>query len=390
MLGRASHRQMSKHARSRRERARHHRAARRRHRRRTRRPGRRRPPHRARPRAPGPGSRPDGRRRGARVVARAAVLHLGRARRPGRREAPRPHRLDPARRRPPTPPAATGPSRYLQPLADVLGDRVRYGATVTGVSRAGRDRIVDADREQQPFVVHITHADGREERVFARAVIDASGTWTTPSPAGGRRPARPRREGRRRPHHLPRPGPQGPGRPRPVRGQAHRRHRLRRLRLHRARLPRRPRQADEARARTRCGSCAAASPARTFGGGEADQLPARGALGLRGEGRRRRRPRRRGHRLPHRGHRAGRRRPPGPGRRGRPPPGPGRRGHRPDRLPPRPVLPLRAAPRPRRAPPGPDRAGPADRPQPALLRHRLPARHQRARPTRSRASTWSA
>ena len=37
---------------------------------------------------------------------------------------------------------------YLQPLADVLGERVRYGATVTGVSRLGRDRIVDADREQ--------------------------------------------------------------------------------------------------------------------------------------------------------------------------------------------------------------------------------------------------
>lgn len=75
--------------------------------------------------------------------------------------------------------------RYLQPLADVLGDQVRLGATVTGVSRAGRDRIVDADRENQPFVVHVAHADGREERLFARAVIDASGTWTTPSPAGG-------------------------------------------------------------------------------------------------------------------------------------------------------------------------------------------------------------
>ncbi|CAM5278110.1 Flavoprotein OS=Streptomyces microflavus OX=1919 GN=Smic_01510 PE=4 SV=1 [Streptomyces microflavus] len=74
--------------------------------------------------------------------------------------------------------------QYLQPLADVLGDRVRLGARVTGVSRVGRDRIVDADRDQQPFVVHITYADGREERVFARAVIDASGTWTTPGPAG--------------------------------------------------------------------------------------------------------------------------------------------------------------------------------------------------------------
>ncbi|MDG9700819.1 NAD(P)-binding domain-containing protein [Streptomyces sp. DH37] len=74
---------------------------------------------------------------------------------------------------------------YLQPLADVLGERVRYGATVTGVSRTGRDRVVDADRAAQPFTVHLTTADGREERVLARAVIDASGTWATPSPAGG-------------------------------------------------------------------------------------------------------------------------------------------------------------------------------------------------------------
>ncbi|MFF5406733.1 NAD(P)-binding domain-containing protein [Streptomyces misionensis] len=74
--------------------------------------------------------------------------------------------------------------QYLQPLADALGDHVRTGAQVTGVSRAGRDRIVDADRESRPFVVHVVHADGREERLFARAVIDASGTWATPSPAG--------------------------------------------------------------------------------------------------------------------------------------------------------------------------------------------------------------
>ncbi|MBL1106911.1 NAD(P)-binding domain-containing protein [Streptomyces sp. 5-8] len=74
---------------------------------------------------------------------------------------------------------------YLKPLAEALGDKVRTGARVTGVSRTGRDRIVDADREAQPFVVHVEHADGREERLFARAVIDASGTWTIPSPAGG-------------------------------------------------------------------------------------------------------------------------------------------------------------------------------------------------------------
>ncbi|WP_128817725.1 FAD-dependent oxidoreductase [Streptomyces sp. S063] len=89
------------------------------------------------------------------------------------------------------PDGATYPSgadwaeKYLQPLADVLGDQVRYDATVTGVSRLGRDRVVDADRERQPFTVHVRHTDGSEERLLARAVIDASGTWSTPGPLGG-------------------------------------------------------------------------------------------------------------------------------------------------------------------------------------------------------------
>ncbi|MFF0734258.1 NAD(P)-binding domain-containing protein [Streptomyces chartreusis] len=74
--------------------------------------------------------------------------------------------------------------RYLQPLADTLGDKVRYGATVTGVARAGRDRIVDSGRDEQPFTVHIQSSDGAEERITARAVIDASGTWSVPSPMG--------------------------------------------------------------------------------------------------------------------------------------------------------------------------------------------------------------
>ncbi|MBT2364499.1 NAD(P)-binding domain-containing protein [Streptomyces sp. ISL-10] len=75
--------------------------------------------------------------------------------------------------------------QYLQPLADVLGAKVRTGARVTGVSRLGRDRVVDADRDQQPFTVHVSYADGREERLTARAVIDASGTWTIPGRIGG-------------------------------------------------------------------------------------------------------------------------------------------------------------------------------------------------------------
>jgi thioredoxin reductase len=73
---------------------------------------------------------------------------------------------------------------YLRPLADALGARVRYGARVTGISRQGRDRLVDAGREQAPFTVHVTSPDGVEERLLARAVIDASGTWRHPAPAG--------------------------------------------------------------------------------------------------------------------------------------------------------------------------------------------------------------
>ncbi|MFJ5879833.1 FAD-dependent oxidoreductase [Kitasatospora cineracea] len=74
--------------------------------------------------------------------------------------------------------------QYLQPLADVLGGRVRYEARVTGVARAGRDRIVDAGRDEQPFTVHVEYPDGSEERLLVRAVVDASGTWSTPNPLG--------------------------------------------------------------------------------------------------------------------------------------------------------------------------------------------------------------
>ncbi|MDT0300645.1 FAD-dependent oxidoreductase [Streptomonospora wellingtoniae] len=73
---------------------------------------------------------------------------------------------------------------YLEPLAAALGDRVRLGAEVVGVSRRGRDRVVDAGREEQPFTVRVRSAAG-EERLLARAVVDASGTWGAPGPLGG-------------------------------------------------------------------------------------------------------------------------------------------------------------------------------------------------------------
>jgi hypothetical protein len=95
--------------------------------------------------------------------------------------------LEPSGWRPPAAGYPTGAewiASYLRPLAGALGEHVRYGSRVTGVSRRGRDRLVDAGRAGQPFTVHVTGAAGREWRLDARAVIDASGTWRQPNPAG--------------------------------------------------------------------------------------------------------------------------------------------------------------------------------------------------------------
>ncbi|WP_338596794.1 NAD(P)-binding domain-containing protein [Saccharopolyspora sp. SCSIO 74807] len=74
---------------------------------------------------------------------------------------------------------------YLVPLAEALGRRVRFGTEVIGVARRGRDRVVDAGRDSEPLTVHLRTSSGAEERVTARAVIDASGTWGNPNPLGG-------------------------------------------------------------------------------------------------------------------------------------------------------------------------------------------------------------
>ena len=159
--------------------------------------------------------------------------------------------------------------RYLAPLAGALGGRVRYGARVTGVSRKGRDRLVDAGRAGQPFTVHVTRPDGQEERLEARAVIDASGTWRQPEPGGRRRAARPRgaRGGRTGP--LPDPGLRGPG---AVRRQAH-------GRRWGPAIPRRPRSSSwpgsrrQARAPRSPGCCAAVSRTRPSAAGPPTSCP---------------------------------------------------------------------------------------------------------------------
>lgn len=73
---------------------------------------------------------------------------------------------------------------YLTPLAEALGERIRYCTRVVGVSRRGHDRVVTAGRDEVPFVVQSTDHLGHESRLIAQAVIDASGTWSQPNPAG--------------------------------------------------------------------------------------------------------------------------------------------------------------------------------------------------------------
>jgi hypothetical protein len=45
--------------------------------------------------------------------------------------------------------------------------------------------VVDAGRDTEPLTVHVLTADGTEQRITARALVDASGTWGAPNPLGG-------------------------------------------------------------------------------------------------------------------------------------------------------------------------------------------------------------
>ena len=74
---------------------------------------------------------------------------------------------------------------YLEPLAVTpeLATVIETNARVTAISRQGIDKVVSHGRETQPFVLAVTSKDG-VRRDLARAIVDASGTWTTPNPLG--------------------------------------------------------------------------------------------------------------------------------------------------------------------------------------------------------------
>lgn len=75
---------------------------------------------------------------------------------------------------------------YLRPLAQhpALHDRIRLGRAVIGISRVGHDKMTTPGRDDAPFLVTTRDATGAESAILARAVIDASGTWTRPNPLG--------------------------------------------------------------------------------------------------------------------------------------------------------------------------------------------------------------
>lgn len=75
---------------------------------------------------------------------------------------------------------------YLAPLAQSpqLAGTIEYGTRVIAIGRRGIDKVASRDRELHPFELRIAGRDGRSRRELARAVIDASGTWTSPNPLG--------------------------------------------------------------------------------------------------------------------------------------------------------------------------------------------------------------
>jgi thioredoxin reductase len=75
--------------------------------------------------------------------------------------------------------------RYVEPLAahPAIGTRLRLGATVIAITRHGRSRLDTDRREATPFIVRFVQGDVEQE-ITATAVIDASGTWSNPSPLG--------------------------------------------------------------------------------------------------------------------------------------------------------------------------------------------------------------
>ncbi|HYI12295.1 MAG TPA: FAD-dependent oxidoreductase [Thermoanaerobaculia bacterium] len=170
--------------------------------------------------------------------------------------------------------------QYLEPLAALPAIRsaVRLGTRVAAVSRQSVDKVKTPQRDAMPFVVRAIDADGMEHDVLARAVIDASGTWFKPNPMGANGlPARGETAHASRirygiPDILGRERARYAGKRTLVVGTGHS--------AINSLLALVELMDGDARTRVFWGMRRNA-PGNAFGGGEADALPARGALGTR-------------------------------------------------------------------------------------------------------------
>lgn len=81
--------------------------------------------------------------------------------------------------------AAEVVERVMKPFAALpqVAGSLKLGARVLALSREGYDKVKSSGREQAAFVVRYVQ-DGREQVLRARAVIDATGTWSQPNPLG--------------------------------------------------------------------------------------------------------------------------------------------------------------------------------------------------------------
>jgi thioredoxin reductase len=75
---------------------------------------------------------------------------------------------------------------YLEPLAATpeLASIIETSTSVIRISRQGLDRMTSRERVTRPFAVTLRDAAGNISEVLARAVIDTSGTWQNPNPIG--------------------------------------------------------------------------------------------------------------------------------------------------------------------------------------------------------------
>ena len=76
--------------------------------------------------------------------------------------------------------------QYLSPFAELpqVQPHLHIGARVLAVSRQAIDKMKDSGREDAAFSLHVRHADGTKQVHLAKAVLDASGTWHNPNPLG--------------------------------------------------------------------------------------------------------------------------------------------------------------------------------------------------------------